>query len=120
MAPSPTPPAMTGTTIISSVWRTPSPSDAPTAVPTSRAATDPAAMGTNNRKPPYQQDAVHAENAAHDHRGDEEIEEVGRLGEIRDDLDDLRGNPMVVVQERGHEGGKDRRAADLFQQRHAM
>ena len=43
---------MTGTTIISSVWRAPSPSAVPTAVPTSSAATEPAAIGTNNFKNP--------------------------------------------------------------------
>ena len=45
MAPSPTPPAMIGTTMKKRVWKTPRPSSAPTQVPTMAATTDPSARG---------------------------------------------------------------------------
>jgi hypothetical protein len=67
-----------------------------------------------------QHGAIHAENRAHDDAGDEEVEEVGVLGKIRDRLHDHRRNPSVKGEERRDEGREDRGAADVLHEGNAL
>ena len=68
----------------------------------------------------HQDLAIHAEDAADDDAGDEEIKEIRVLGEFDDGLFDLRRQQLVVGQRGWNEGRKDRRGADVAQHRRAL
>ena len=59
--------------------------------------------------------AIHPKDAADDDAGDEEVEEVGVLGELDDRLLDLGRDQLVVGKRRGNEGREDRRGTDVAQ-----
>src|SRR5271156_1939200 len=63
-----------------------------------------------------QDTAIHTDDDA----GDEEVEEIGVLGELRHRAEDGSWQQMMKGEERGDEGGKNRGGADIADDRDAL
>ena len=68
----------------------------------------------------HQNPAIHSQDAADDDAGDEEVEEVGVLGELDDRFLDLGRDQLVIGKRGGNEGREDRRGTDVAQYRDAF
>jgi hypothetical protein len=68
----------------------------------------------------HQNLAVHAQDAADDDAGDEQIEEVSIFGEFNDGFLDLRWQQLVIRERRGDESSKDRGRPDVAQHGRAL
>src|SRR5271170_1258569 len=67
-----------------------------------------------------QDTAIHTKDAADDDAGDEEVEEIGVLGELRHRAEDGSWQQMMKGEERGDEGGKNRGGADTADDQDAL
>jgi hypothetical protein len=61
----------------------------------------------------HQNLAVHTQDAADDDASDEQVKEVGVLGEFNDGFFDLWRQQLVIGERRGDESGKDRGCSDI-------
>jgi hypothetical protein len=61
----------------------------------------------------HQNPAVHTQDAADDDASDEQVKEVGILGEFDDGFFNLRRQQLVIRERRGDKSGKDRRGSDI-------
>jgi hypothetical protein len=77
--------------------------------------------GHEDLEEPLDQDPpIHAQDAADDDGRDEQIEELRGIGEIGHRLHDFGRQPVLGHEERGDEGGEDRRRAQMAQHRHVL
>ncbi|MGY4284307.1 hypothetical protein ACVWXO_003527 [Bradyrhizobium sp. LM2.7] len=68
----------------------------------------------------HQNLAIHSQDAADDDAGDEEVKEVGVLGELDDRFLDLGRDQLVIGKRGGNEGGEDCRGTDVAQYRDTL
>ena len=64
-------------------------------------------------EPFHQNPAVHAQDAADDDASDEQVKEVGILGEFDDGLFNLRGQQLVIGKSGRNKSSEDRGGSDI-------